>query len=70
MTNRPRNPIQVLREARVIASEHGMHVIEQRTHRGAQYALYRGLPELDNLVGVSATECGIRDLVCDCTGFR
>ncbi len=67
---RPRDPRQVLREAKTIAESHGCFVAEKRDRTGVFYLLYRRTEPNNTLIGRRATPAGIRSLVCKACNFH
>lgn len=61
-----RNPIRVLIEAKQIAKDHGLFVVE----RSGEYLLYRQCNPDNVRVGKSKSPDALRRLVCRVTGFR
>lgn len=65
-----RNPIQVLKEAKQIASDHGCFVFEGAEKGKAFYVVYRKLPDRNERLGRRNTPGGLRSLVCRVTNFK
>lgn len=65
-----RNPIQVLREAKQIAIDHGCFVAEKKTPKGTQYQVFRKTPVKNVYVGMRGSPDSLRTFVCKVTGFR
>ena len=63
-------PNQQLKEAKQIAKDHGMFVVEQKAAAGTQYLLYRELSPRNAFLGKRATPSGIRKLVANVANFR
>ena len=65
-----RNPIQVLKEAKQIASDHGCFVFECSENGKAFYIVYRKLRDRNERLGRRSTPGGLRSLVCKVTNFK
>ena len=63
---RQHSPLQVVREAKQIAQDHGLFVCEKR----GVYLLYRNLPFGASYLGRSVSPSGLRGLVCRVAGFK
>lgn len=61
-----RNPLQVLKEAKQIARDHGCSVSE----RGGKYHVYRLVAGRPVWCGSRGSVTALRALVCSVTGFR
>ena len=66
MATNPRNPLQVLKEAKQIAKDHGCVISERR----GLYLLYRIINGRTVYQGDRSTPDKIRELVCKITNFR
>lgn len=62
-------PLQQLKEAKQIAKDHGMFVVERKA-KDTEYLLYRALTPGNVFLGKRATPGGIRNLVAKCANFR
>lgn len=65
-----RNPIQVLKEAKQIALDHGCFVVEKTEAKGTRYLVYRKLPTRNVFCGQRFSVSKLRSLVCKVTGFK
>lgn len=65
-----RNPLQVLKEAKQIARDHGCFVVEKSDPKGTRYLVYRCLPGHNTLVGSRFTVGSLHKLVCKATSFK
>jgi hypothetical protein len=64
-------PLQLVKEAKQIARDHGLRVAECPTKDGIDYVVYRKLPNgLDIRVGKRSTPAGIRKYVADVAGYH
>lgn len=61
-----RNPIQVIKEAKQIAKDHGCFVAE----KGGEFLVYRKTFDRNVFVGKCKAPERLRSLVCRVTGFR
>jgi hypothetical protein len=61
-----RNPIQVIKEAKQIAQDHGCFVAE----KGGEFLVYRKTFDRNVFVGKCKAPERLRSLVCRVTGFR
>lgn len=61
-----RNPIQVLKEAKQIARDHGCFVQE----KGGRYLVYRQTPARPVYLGSRGTPDSLRAYVCKVTNFH
>lgn len=61
-----RNPIQVIKEAKQIASDHGCFVSE----KGGRFHVYRKTATRPVWLGSRGTPESLRALVCKVTNFR
>lgn len=68
--SRERDPRQVLHEAKVIARDHGMFVVEKSSPKGTRYILYREQAPYNVCVGTRGTPDAIRALVCKAANFH
>ena len=59
------SPRQQFKEARQIAFDHGMFVVD----KGAQFLLYRRTPTRPAFLGKCASAQALRALVCRCANF-
>lgn len=62
----PRNPIQVLKEAKQIARDHGCFVVE----KAGRYLVYRKTPGRVVYLGFRSTPETLRPFVCKVTNFH
>lgn len=69
MTRR-HTPVQQLKEAKTIAAEHGLRVVERTTSTGRAYLLYRIVDGRPIYIGKRSSEPGIRTLVCKAANFH
>jgi hypothetical protein len=66
-----RNPLQLIKEAKQIAREHGLRLVEIPTAGGIDYVIYRHLPHGgDTRIGKRSSPEGIRNFVAKCANFR
>lgn len=65
-----RNPLQVLKEAKQIALDHGCFVYEKRDPKGTRYLVYRKLQTRNVYLGQRFTVTKLRSFVCKVTGFK
>lgn len=65
-----RNPIQVLKEAKQIARDHGCFVVEKADPKGTRYLVYRVLPHRNVCVGTRHSVDRLHQLVCKVTNFH
>lgn len=66
-----RTPLQLVKEAKQIARDHGMRVAECQTPKGIDYILYRLLPSQGDIrLGKRSSPEGIRSLVARCANFH
>ena len=61
-----RNPIQVLKEAKQIARDHGCFVVE----KAGRYLVYRRTPVCNVYLGSRGTPETLRPFVCRLTNFH
>lgn len=61
-----RNPIQVLKEAKQIARDHGCFVVE----KGGKYLVYRSNPRGNVYLGFRGTPETLRPFICKLTNFH
>ena len=69
MTRR-HSPLQQLKEAKQIARDHGLFVVEKAERDGTRYLLYREQQPTNALIGRRSSPGGIRDLVCKVANFH
>jgi len=62
----PRNPIQVLKEAKQIARDHGCFVVE----KAGRFLVYRKTPVRNVYLGSRGTPETLRPFVCAVTNFH
>lgn len=62
----PRNPLQVLKEAKQIALDHGCFVVE----KPGRYLVFRKTPTGNAYLGARGTPQTLRAHVCKLTNFR
>lgn len=68
---RRHTPMQQLKEAKQIARDHGLFVVEKTDCRGTtRYLLYRALEPRAAFIGRRGSPEDIRALVCQVTNFR
>lgn len=60
------SPRQQFKEARQIASDHNMFVVD----KGDQFLLYRKTPTRPAFLGKRSSAQAIRNLVCACANFK
>lgn len=65
----PRNPLQVLKEAKQIARDYGCFVVEKADPKGTRYLVYRKLFDRNECCGTRFTVQGLHKLVCRVTNF-
>ncbi len=66
-----RDPRQTLKEAKQIALDHGLFVVEKADRAGmTQYLLYRCTPPNNTYVGRRATPAALRSLVCKAANYH
>lgn len=66
-----RDPRQLVKEAKQIARDHGLRLVECQTPAGTDYIIYRPLPDgRTTRIGKRSTPDGIRRFVADVAGFR
>lgn len=63
---RIRSPLQLLKEAKQIAADHGCYIAE----RSGRYHVYRETPTGPAWQGQRTRPQALRDLVCKVTNFR
>jgi hypothetical protein len=63
-------PLQQLKEAKVIARDHGLFVVEKPDRGGIRYLLYRSQTTGNEFLGVRKSPQGIRALVCKVANFH
>lgn len=69
MTRR-HTPMQQLKEAKIIARDHGLFVVEKPERDGVRYLLYRAQTPVNTCIGRRSTPAGIRALVCKVANFH
>lgn len=69
MTRR-HSPLQQLKEAKQIARDHGLFVVEKAERDGTSYLLYREQQPTNTLIGRRSSPSGIRNLVCKVANFH
>lgn len=67
---RPRNPLQLVKEAKRIALDHNLFVVEKPDPKGIAYLLYRKQLPANVFLGRRRSPAGIRDLVCKVANFH
>lgn len=67
MTRR-HSPLQQVKEAKQIAREHGLYVVEKSTTKGIDYLLYRETGRA--YLGKRSSAAGIRSLVCRVANYH
>ncbi|WP_068638755.1 hypothetical protein [Thauera butanivorans] len=68
---RQHSALQQLKEAKVIAKDHGLFVVERRDQRGTTaYLLYRESTPRNVFIGKRNSPQGIRSLVCKAANFQ
>lgn len=60
------SPLQQIKEAKQIAKDHGLVLIE----KAGTYVLYRKTPDGNVRLGARATPSGIRSYTARCANFR
>jgi hypothetical protein len=63
---RTHTPLQQYKEARQIAADYGMFVVD----KGGRYVLYRKTPVRPVWLGSRANAAGLRSLVCRCARIK
>lgn len=63
---RQHTPLQQYKEARQIASDYGMFVVD----KGGRYVLYRKTPTRPVWLGQRSDPGALRSLVCRCAGVK
>lgn len=69
MTRR-HSPLQMVKEAKQIARDHGCFVVERPDAKGIAYLLYRQQTPNNVFIGRRRSAIVIRQLVCKATGFH
>lgn len=65
------SPLQLVKEAKQIARDHGLRLVECPTKTGTEYVLYRKLFGRDDVrLGKRSTPAGIRKYVADVAGYH
>lgn len=67
---RRHTPAQQLHEAKQIAHDHGLKVVERPTPNGRDYLLFRIVSGRAVYVGKRSSESGIRSMVCKACNFH
>ena len=71
---RRHSPRQQVKEAKLIALDHQMFVVEARVFRpdpATDYMVFRCLPaDGSQLLGKRSSPAGLRKFVCECAGFH
>lgn len=65
-----RNPIQILKEAKQIAREHGCFVVEKPSPKGTRYLVYRVLPHRNAYLGARKKINHLHSFICKVTNFH
>lgn len=65
-----KNPLQQLKEAKQIAKDFGLFVVEKKTPTGTDYLLYRSLEPRNAFLGKRSSPSGIRGLVAKTANFH
>lgn len=65
-----RNPLQVLKEAKQIARDHGCFVVEKADPKGTRYLVYRALRDRNECLGARFSVTSLHKLVCKVTNFH
>lgn len=65
-----RNPLQVLKEAKQIARDHGCFVVEKPDPRGTRYLVYRKAFDRNHCIGTRFSVEALHKLVCKATNFH
>ncbi|MDD2744185.1 MAG: hypothetical protein PHV02_18130 [Rhodocyclaceae bacterium] len=65
-----RNPLQVLKEAKQIARDHGCFVVEKADPKGTRYLVYRRTYDHNECVGARFSVTSLHKLVCKVTNFH
>ena len=63
-------PIQQFKEAKQIAEDHGLFVVEKAGAKATEYQLYRRMATRSVFIGKRSTPEGLRTLVCKVTNFH
>lgn len=67
---RPRTPLQLVKEAKQIARDHHLFVVEKPDAKGIDYLLYRQQTPGNVFIGRRRSPEGIRALVCKVANFH
>lgn len=67
---RPRTPLQLVKEAKQIARDHQLFVVEKPDAKGIAYLLYREQQPTNTFIGRRRSPEGIRALVCKVANFH
>lgn len=67
---RARTPLQLVKEAKQIARDHQLFVVEKPDAKGIAYLLYRQQHPTNILLGRRRSPSGIRALVCKVANFH
>lgn len=70
MARPKRDARQVVAEARQIAADHGLRVMEKKYGAETCYQVFRVLPHRAVFLGTRRSPGGLRSYVCDVVGFR
>lgn len=65
-----RNPINVLKQAKQIARDHGCFVVEKPGPKGTRFLVYRKLCDRNVCVGTRFSVDALHKLVCKVTNFH
>jgi len=65
-----RNPLQVIKEAKQIARDHGYFVVEKADPKGTRYLVYHKLFDRNECVGSRFSVASLHKLVCKVTNFK
>lgn len=65
-----RDPRQIVKEAKQIALDHGLFVVEKADRGVTQYLLYRNTPPNNTYIGRRATPAALRSLVCKAANYH
>jgi len=63
---RKHSPLQQYKEARRIAADHNMFVVD----KGSRYLLYRKTPTQAVYLGMRSDPSALRSFVCRCANFK
>lgn len=67
---RRHSPLQQLKEAKQIARDHHLFVVEKPDRDGTRYLLYREAQPRNTYIGARSSPEALRALVCKVTNFH